>query len=203
MPPYCTTAVRRKKWSASCARHHRNIGRNSMNSPLPSSDAPAVFPTPLVGRAGGHAARFARIGGGPGSPLPRLLVSAYAYVRRCGQRPTTRRTSPRSFLPPPRQTLARLRRPAKRAGCGLFLITALKNFMRQRKWRPRSANAARRPGAHATRHRVRRKAGSRPRPIRPMRAPDECFDRQWALTLLDLTVNRLRAEFAGRANRVV
>ena len=30
-------------------------------------------------------------------------------------------------------------------------------------------------------------------------APDEIFDRQWALTLLDLTVNRLRAEFSAAA----
>jgi RNA polymerase sigma factor (sigma-70 family) len=78
-----------------------------------------------------------------------------------------------------------------------FLIVALKNFM-SNEWRRSSAQ--RRGGgqrlveldtALAESHFV----------AAPSTAPEDAFDRQWALTLLNLTIERLRAEFvaAGRA----
>ena len=57
------------------------------------------------------------------------------------------------------------------------------------------ATTRRRPSPRAIRHRLRRKPLCRRHSAQL--APDETFDRQWALTLLDLTVNRLRAEFAA------
>jgi len=81
-----------------------------------------------------------------------------------------------------------------------FLITALQRFM-AKEWRRASAQ--------------KRGAGIRQVPIDTAFAetryaadsagqltPEEAFDRQWALTLLDLTVQRLQAEFtaAGKAS---
>jgi RNA polymerase sigma-70 factor (ECF subfamily) len=76
-----------------------------------------------------------------------------------------------------------------------FLIVMLKNFM-SNEWR--RASAQRRGGgrAHApldTAFAETRSAADQGSSL----APDEAFDRQWALTLLNLTVERLRAEFAA------
>jgi RNA polymerase sigma-70 factor (ECF subfamily) len=76
-----------------------------------------------------------------------------------------------------------------------FLITALKNFM-SNEWRRSSAQ--RRGGGQChvpfdTEFAESRFAADPPAQL----ALDESFDRQWAMTLLELTINRLRAEFAA------
>jgi RNA polymerase sigma-70 factor (ECF subfamily) len=75
-----------------------------------------------------------------------------------------------------------------------FLIVALKNFM-SNEWR--RASAQRRGGGQSQAPFDTEFAESRyaADPSAKL-AADETFDKEWALTLLDLTMKRLRAEFA-------
>ena len=73
-----------------------------------------------------------------------------------------------------------------------FLIVALKKFM-SKEWRRASAQC--RSGTHVQFDTVF--AESRYAADSHLLAPEETFDQQWALTLLDLTIDRLRAEFAA------
>src|SRR4051794_5167675 len=76
-----------------------------------------------------------------------------------------------------------------------FLIVALKNFM-SNEWR--RASAQRRGGGQVQVQFDTAFAESRyVADERSMLAPDETFDRQWAMTLLNLTIDRLRAEFVA------
>jgi RNA polymerase sigma-70 factor (ECF subfamily) len=76
-----------------------------------------------------------------------------------------------------------------------FLIVALKNFMRKQ-WRRQSAQ--KRGGGRASVPMDTEFAESRyAADASANRDPDEVFDRQWALTLLDLTLKRLQVEFAA------
>jgi RNA polymerase sigma-70 factor (ECF subfamily) len=166
-----------------------------MNSPLPSSAAPAVFPN----------TRWSVVLAAtqPDSPESAAALEAlcraywfplYAYVRRCGQLPHDAQDLTQEFfcrllakhwLDCADREKGRLR---------TFLIAALKNFM-SKEWR--RASAQRRGGGRAPMQLDTAFAESRFAADRHAPAPDEMFDRQWALTLLDLTVNRLRAEFAA------
>ena len=119
----------------------------------------------------------------------------YAYVRRCGQSPPDAQDLTQEFfcrllekgwLAAANPDKGRLR---------AFLITALKNFM-NKEWR--RASAQRRGGGLArvafdTAFAESRYAADPSSTL----AVEETFDRQWALTLLDLTVTRLQAEFAA------
>jgi len=75
-----------------------------------------------------------------------------------------------------------------------FLIVALKNFMSNESDR---ASAQRRGGGQAHAQFDTAFAESRFAADGHTLAPDETFDRQWALTLISLTTARLRAEFAA------
>jgi RNA polymerase sigma factor (sigma-70 family) len=75
-----------------------------------------------------------------------------------------------------------------------FLIVALKNFM-SKEWR--RASAQRRGGRQPDLPFDTVFAESRYAADSHALAPDETFDQQWALTLLELTVKRLRLEFAA------
>jgi RNA polymerase sigma factor (sigma-70 family) len=113
----------------------------------------------------------------------------YAYVRRCGQSSHDAQDLTQAFF-------ARLlekhwletANPAK-GRLRTFLIVALKNFM-SKEWR--RASAQRRGGDVVHVEFESRYA------IEPASqfGPDEAFDRQWALALLDLTLNRLQGEAA-------
>ena len=74
------------------------------------------------------------------------------------------------------------------------LIVALKNFM-SKEWR--RASAQRRGGGRTPVQLDTAVAESRYAVDSSSLPADEAFDQQWALTLLDLTVNRLRDEFAA------
>lgn len=119
----------------------------------------------------------------------------YAYVRRCGQSPPDAQDLTQEFF---RRLLEKRWLAAADPGKGrlrTFLVVTLKNFM-AKEWR--RASAQRRGGGHArvpfdTAFAESRLAAD----PRPALAPDEAFDREWALTLLNLTVGRLRAEFAA------
>lgn len=117
----------------------------------------------------------------------------YAYVRRCGQpahdaQDLTQeffcRLLEKNWLNSADREKGRLRS---------FLIVALKNFM-AKEWR--RASAQRRGGAQADAAFDTEFAETQYAADTSSLAPDEIFDRQWALTLLNLTVDRLRAEFA-------
>jgi RNA polymerase sigma-70 factor (ECF subfamily) len=75
-----------------------------------------------------------------------------------------------------------------------FLVVALKHFM-AKEWR--RVSAQRRGGGQSQVQFDTVFAESRYAADALSLAADETFDRQWALTLLDLTVNRLRDDFAA------
>ena len=124
----------------------------------------------------------------------------YAYVRRCGQSPHDAQDLTQEFF---RLLLEkRWLEDADREKGRLrsFLITALKRFM-AKEWRRISAE--RRGGGQA--HLAIDTAFAESRYAADpgaQFAPDEVFDRQWAFTLLELTMERLQAEFkaAGKAD---
>ncbi|HVM50029.1 MAG TPA: sigma-70 family RNA polymerase sigma factor [Candidatus Acidoferrum sp.] len=118
----------------------------------------------------------------------------YAYVRRAGQsahdaQDLTQeffcRLIERHWLDAADREKGKLR---------TFLIVALKKFM-SNEWR--RASAERRGGGRAAMPLDTVLAESRYAADNHSLAPDDAFDQQWALTLLDLTVNRLRDEFAA------
>ena len=124
----------------------------------------------------------------------------YAYVRRCGQSPHDAQDLTQEFF---RLLLEkRWLEDADREKGRLrsFLITALKRFM-AKEWRRSSAD--RRGGGQShlaidTGFAEGRYAADPGAQF----AADEVFDRQWAFTLLELTMERLQGEFnaAGKAD---
>ena len=119
----------------------------------------------------------------------------YAYVRRCGQSPHDAEDLTQEFF---RRLLAKRWLDSvdpERGKLRTFLIVALKNFMSQ-EWR--RAGAQRRGGGQE--HVQFDTAFAESRYFADQTsslAPDETFDRQWAMTLLNLTIDRLRGEFVG------
>ncbi|HEY5040506.1 MAG TPA: sigma factor [Verrucomicrobiae bacterium] len=118
----------------------------------------------------------------------------YAYVRRCGQPPHDAQDLTQEFF---RRLLEkRWLNSADREKGRLrsFLIVALKNFM-SKEWR--RASAQRRGGAQSPAQFDTALAETQYTADISSLAPDETYDRQWALTMLNLTVERLRAEFTA------
>lgn len=118
----------------------------------------------------------------------------YAYVRRSGQSPHDaqdltqeffRRLLKKNWLADADRDKGKLR---------TFLIVALKNFMTN-EWR--RASAQRRGGGQTHVQFDTALAETHYAADASALAPEETFDRQWALTLLNLTVARLQAEFAA------
>jgi RNA polymerase sigma-70 factor (ECF subfamily) len=119
----------------------------------------------------------------------------YAYVRRCGQSPHDAQDLTQEFFC---RLLEKRWLDSADPGKGrlrTFLVVMLKNFM-SNEWR--RVSAQRRGGGlspvkfdteSAENQYAADSAGSL--------APDDSFDRQWAMTLLNLAVERLRAEFAS------
>jgi DNA-directed RNA polymerase specialized sigma24 family protein len=122
-------------------------------------------------------------------------VPLYAYVRHCGHshhdaqdltQEFFRRLLEKHWLNSANREKGRLR---------AFLIVALKHFM-SHEWRRASAQrrgGGQSPVAFDTEFAESRYAAD---PSAKLGA-DDAFDKQWALTLLDLTLNRLRAEFTA------
>jgi RNA polymerase sigma-70 factor (ECF subfamily) len=165
-----------------------------MSSDSPSGEAPRVFPNTrwsvvLAARQPSpeSAAALEALCRAYWQPL-------YAYVRRCGQPPHDAQDLTQEFF---RRLLEKnwLEAADREKGkLRTFLIVALKNFM-AKEWR--RAAAQRRGGGQSPAPFDTVFAESRLAADAKALAPDEIFDQQWALTLLDLTVNRLRAEFAA------
>ena len=118
----------------------------------------------------------------------------YAYARRAGQSPPDAQDLTQEFFC--RLIERRWLEAADREKGKLrtFLMVALKRFM-SKEWR--RASAARRGGGQPQVPLDTVFAESRYAADSHALAPDETFDQQWALTLLDLTVKRLQDEFAA------
>jgi RNA polymerase sigma-70 factor (ECF subfamily) len=118
----------------------------------------------------------------------------YAYVRRCGQSPHDAQDLTQEFFC--RLLKKRWLDSADREKGRLrsFLIVALKKFM-SNEWD--RVSAQRRGGGQMHAQFDTAFAESRFAADSHSLAPDETFDRQWALALISLTTSRLRAEFTA------
>jgi len=167
-----------------------------MSSQVSSSDAPSVFPN----------TRWSVVLAATRRPSPESAAALeaichaywyplYAYVRRCGQTPHDAQDLTQEFF---RRLLEKrwlASADREKGKLRVFLIAALKHFMIN-EWR--RASAQRRGGGQTPVQFDTAFAESRYAADQSAtRAADETFDRQWALTLLDLTLNRLEAEFVS------
>jgi RNA polymerase sigma-70 factor (ECF subfamily) len=167
---------------------------SSMSSQAAAGDAPRLFPptrwsvvlAATQRQSPGSAAALEAICRGYWHPL-------YTYARRSGRSPHDAQDLTQEFftrlfehnwLDTADPGKGRLR---------TFLIVAFKHFM-YKEWR--HAAAQKRGGGHTPVELDTATAESR-----YAIDPDAAYDRQWALTLLDLTITRLAAEYtaAGRA----
>lgn len=119
----------------------------------------------------------------------------YAYVRRCGQSAHDAQDLTQEFFC---RLLEKRWLDSADPGKGrlrTFLIVMVKKFM-SKEWR--RASAQRRGGGHpAVPFDTQLAESQLAADSESSLAPDEAFDRQWAMTLLNLTVERLRTEFAA------
>jgi RNA polymerase sigma-70 factor (ECF subfamily) len=130
-----------------------------------------LSPYAVVGGTGGKAASLARVGRGLGVHAQDLTQEFFWRVLE------------KRWLESADPDKGKLR---------TFLVVALKRFL-AKEWRRESAQ--RRGGGQTPVPFDTAFAESRLAADPASVATDETFDQQWALTLLDLTVNRLRAEF--------
>jgi RNA polymerase sigma-70 factor (ECF subfamily) len=119
----------------------------------------------------------------------------YAFARRCGHSPHDAQDLTQEFFA--RLLEKRWLETADREKGRLrtFLVVALRNFM-SKEWRRESARKRGGGQPHVPVDTAFAESGCAADAPAGL-APDEVFDRQWALTLLDLTLKRLRAEFAA------
>jgi len=166
-----------------------------MSSESPPSETPRVFP---------HT-RWSVVLAAKRTPSPESAAALeiicqaywyplYTYVRRCGQSPHDAQDLTQEFFC--RLLEKRWLDSADREKGRLrsFLIVALKKFM-SNEWD--RVSAQRRGGGQAHIQFDTAFAESRFAADSYTLAPDETFDRQWALTLISLTTSRLRGEFAA------
>ena len=166
-----------------------------MGSQLSSSEAPRVFPNTRWSVVLAARQRSSPESGAALEAICRAYwYPLYAYVRRCGQSPHDAQDLTQEFFC--RLLEKRWLDSADREKGKLrtFLVVALKKFM-SKEWR--RALAQRRSGGHVHVQFDTVFAESRYAADSHSLSPDETFDRQYALTLLDLTMNRLRADFVG------
>ena len=165
-----------------------------MTNDSASTAAPRLFPNTRW-----SAVLAARLGAPESVPALEALCQAYwyplyAYARRCCHSPHDAEDLTQEFF---RQLLEKRWLDAADRDKGklrTFLIVALKNFM-SKEWR--RASALKRGGGRTFASFDTVFAESRFSADTAALAPEETFDRQWALTLLDRTINRLRAELTA------
>lgn len=167
-----------------------------MSSLTSSSDAPRVFPQTRWSLVLAATRKDAPESAAALESLCRAYwYPLYAYVRRRGQSPHDAQDVTQEFF---YRLLEKRWLDSADRGKGklrTFLIVALRNFM-SNEWR--RAFAQRRGGGHSQTPFDTDFAESRYSADPSAKLPaDETFDREWALTLLDLTMKRLRAEFAA------
>jgi len=165
-----------------------------MNSPVSSSEAPRLFPN----------TRWSVVLAATLQPSPESAAALeticraywyplYAYVRRNGESPHDAQDLTQEFFCRllEKRWLDSVDR--EKGKLRVFLISALRHFMCN-EWRKTSAQ--RRGGSRAhvpfdTSIAESRYVADQAGPL----AAEAAFDRQWALTLLTLTLNRLETEF--------
>ena len=166
-----------------------------MKNQVPSGCAPRVFP---------HT-RWSVVLAATRRPSPESAAALetlcraywyplYAYVRRSGQSPPDAQDLTQEFFCRLLKNRWLEAANPNKGKLRTFLIVALKHFM-AKEWR--RASAQRSGGGRTTVPFDTAFAERRYAVDAPALAADETFDQQWALTLLDLTVNRLQEEFAG------
>ncbi len=165
-----------------------------MSSGASSSEAPRVFPNTrwsvvLAAQQGtpDSAAALESLCRDYWYPL-------YAYVRRCGHSAPDAQDLTQEFFCRLLQKRWLDSADREKGRLRSFLIVALKAFMAN-EWD--RACAQRRGGGREHERIDTVFAESRLAADCHALAPDETYDRQWALTLLNLATTRLRAEFAG------
>jgi RNA polymerase sigma-70 factor (ECF subfamily) len=165
-----------------------------MTSESPASAAPRVFP---------HTRWSLVLAARQASPQSAAALETicrdywhplYAYIRRCGQPPHDAQDLTQEFFCRLLQKHWLDSADREKGRLRTFLIVALKRFMCN-EWN--RASAQRRGGGQASVPIDTEFAESRLAADNQALEPDESYDRQWALTLIDLTVSRLRAEFAA------
>jgi DNA-directed RNA polymerase specialized sigma24 family protein len=169
-----------------------------MSSPVSSNEAPKAFPL----------TRWSVVLAATqqGSPESSEALEAicraywhplYAYARRCGHSPEDAQDTTQEFF---RRLLEKRwldNADREKGRLRTFLIVALKHFMANES---RRLFAQKRGGgeSHVPLDTVLSETGAA---ADTNLSAEEVYDRQWALTLLDLTLKKLQAEFAaaGRA----
>jgi RNA polymerase sigma factor (sigma-70 family) len=172
----------------------------NMTSRVTSSDAPGIFPNTRWSVVLAARQQFSPESSAALETICRAYwYPLYAFVRRSGQSRDDAQDLIQEFF----CRLLEKRwldsvNPAK-GKLRTFLIVALKNFM-SKEWR--RASAQKRGGGLAQVQFDTTFAESRLATDTSTIAPDEIFDQQWALTLIDLTVTRLQSEFtaAGKSS---
>jgi RNA polymerase sigma-70 factor (ECF subfamily) len=165
-----------------------------MSTEVLSSDQPRVFPN----------TRWSVVLAATQRPSPESAAALeticrsywyplYAYVRRCGQTPHDAQDLTQEFFCRLLEKRWLDSADRERGKLRIFLVTAMKHFMNN-EWR--KAAALRRGGGQAPVQYDTSIAESRYVADKSSTlAADETFDRQWAVTLLELTLNRLETEF--------
>lgn len=174
------------------------MGFNSMrvmSSRLSSSEAPRSFPNTRWSVVLAARQQFSPESAAALEAICRTYwYPLYAYVRRTGQSPHDAQDLTQEFF-------CRLLEKRwldvvdpHKGKLRTFLIAALKNFL-HKEWR--HASAQKRGGASVPIQIDTAFAESRFAADSRTRPGDEVFDRQWAVTLLELTMTRLREEFVS------
>lgn len=169
-----------------------------MSSQIPSSEAPRAFPNTRWSVVLAAKQRSSTESAAALEAICRAYwYPLYAYVRRCGRSAHDAQDLTQGFFCRLLEKNWLDSADREKGKLRTFLIVALKNFM-SKEWRRTSAQRRGGGQAHATFDTT--VAESRYAADGQTLAPDETFDRQWALTLLDLTVGRLQAEFTAVGN---
>ena len=166
-----------------------------MSSESPAGNAPGLFPptrwSVVLAATQGQSPESARAM----ESLCRVYwYPLYAYVRRSGQSPPDAQDLTQEFFARLLEHGWLATADRERGRLRTFLIVALKHFL-HKEWR--RASAQKRGGGH-TPVELDTACAESQYAVDPASGldPDAAYDRQWAMTLLDLTMKRLEAEFA-------
>lgn len=166
-----------------------------MGSAISSDDAPRIFPNTRWSVVLAARQQFS-----PESAAALEMICRaywhplYVYVRRTGQAPHDAQDLTQEFFSRLLEKRWLDSADPHKGKLRTFLMVALKNFL-NKEWR--HASAQKRGGGRAPAQIDTAFAESRLAADTANLAPDEAFDQQWALTLLDLTIARLRGEFVA------
>jgi len=167
-----------------------------MSRPTPSSEAPRLFPRTRWSLV---LAAVQKDSTESSAALETICSSywqpLYAYVRRCGQSQHDAQDLTQQFFSHLLEKRWLDSADPEKGKLRTFLIVMMKRFMAN-EWRRASSQRRGSGLAHipfSTALAESHYAADQGGPL----APDEIFDRQWAMTLLNRTIERLQVEFAS------